>query len=256
MDKLSVNFGVEILTLVEGYVSTEVDARLSFDTEATLERAHNIIALYEAAGETRERGRKSGGDDGFRRESCDCGGTAGGLRRGCVLVFCCLCSCELLFSYNDGIESRTLLWGLQVVDTEDMSTLLFRSPYARALRPRHSCSGTIIELSPFLSGALRFDALAPAVLVRMPSKSYQLLVVFNELHRHGVRINRRRQVSHSHQDRQYVGGHQGLRDPSEGGHLLQPDPALRPASGAESGTTGALVVVTATCARAFFRTRR
>ena len=52
MDKLSVNFGVEILTLVEGYVSTEVDARLSFDTEATLERAHNIIALYEAAGET------------------------------------------------------------------------------------------------------------------------------------------------------------------------------------------------------------
>ena len=51
MDKLSVNFGVEILSLVEGYVSTEVDARLSFDTEATLERAHNIIALYKAAGE-------------------------------------------------------------------------------------------------------------------------------------------------------------------------------------------------------------
>lgn len=51
MDKLSVNFGVEILTLVKGYVSTEVDARLSFDTDATLERAHNIIALYEAAGE-------------------------------------------------------------------------------------------------------------------------------------------------------------------------------------------------------------
>ena len=55
MDKLSVNFGVEILTLVKGYVSTEVDARLSFDTEATLERAHNIIALYAAAGETREQ---------------------------------------------------------------------------------------------------------------------------------------------------------------------------------------------------------
>lgn len=55
MDKLSVNFGVEILTLVKGYVSTEVDARLSFDTEATLERAHNIIDLYQAAGETRGR---------------------------------------------------------------------------------------------------------------------------------------------------------------------------------------------------------
>lgn len=54
MDKLSVNFGVEILTLVKGYVSTEVDARLSFDTEATLERARNIIALYEAAGKEAE----------------------------------------------------------------------------------------------------------------------------------------------------------------------------------------------------------
>ncbi|CAM9672725.1 unnamed protein product, partial [Hapterophycus canaliculatus] len=59
MDKLSVNFGVEILTLVKGYVSTEVDARLSFDTEATLERARNIIALYETAGETkRERDKE------------------------------------------------------------------------------------------------------------------------------------------------------------------------------------------------------
>lgn len=56
MDKLSVNFGVEILTLVKGYVSTEVDARLSFDTEATLARARNIISLYEAAGERRYRG--------------------------------------------------------------------------------------------------------------------------------------------------------------------------------------------------------
>lgn len=59
MDKLSVNFGVEILTLVKGYVSTEVDARLSFDTEATLERARNIIALYENAGEAERVGRHS-----------------------------------------------------------------------------------------------------------------------------------------------------------------------------------------------------
>ncbi|CAN0501159.1 unnamed protein product, partial [Ectocarpus sp. 8 AP-2014] len=55
MDKLSVNFGVEILTLVKGYVSTEVDARLSFDTEATLARARNIISLYEAAGVDKSR---------------------------------------------------------------------------------------------------------------------------------------------------------------------------------------------------------
>ena len=64
MDKLSVNFGVEILTLVKGYVSTEVDARLSFDTEATLERAHNIIALYEAAGDTGNRGHGHGSLEG------------------------------------------------------------------------------------------------------------------------------------------------------------------------------------------------
>lgn len=59
MDKLSVNFGVEILTLVKGYVSTEVDARLSFDTDATLTRARNIISLYEAAGETLLGGRRN-----------------------------------------------------------------------------------------------------------------------------------------------------------------------------------------------------
>lgn len=55
MDKLSVNFGVEILKLVKGYVSTEVDARLSFDTEGTLKRAYNIISLYEAAGVDKNR---------------------------------------------------------------------------------------------------------------------------------------------------------------------------------------------------------
>ncbi|CAN0289419.1 unnamed protein product, partial [Discosporangium mesarthrocarpum] len=51
MDKLSVNFGLEILTIVPGYVSTEVDARLSFDTDATLAKARKIITLYKAAGE-------------------------------------------------------------------------------------------------------------------------------------------------------------------------------------------------------------
>lgn len=51
MDKLSVNFGVEILKIVPGYVSTEVDARLSYDAEATVAKARNIISLYESAGE-------------------------------------------------------------------------------------------------------------------------------------------------------------------------------------------------------------
>ena len=55
MDKLAVNFGLEILKIVPGRVSTEVDARLSFDTEASVKKAHELIALYEEAGISRER---------------------------------------------------------------------------------------------------------------------------------------------------------------------------------------------------------
>jgi len=50
MDKLAVNFGVEILKIVPGRVSTEIDARLSFDTEATVKKAREIIALYKEQG--------------------------------------------------------------------------------------------------------------------------------------------------------------------------------------------------------------
>ncbi len=55
MDKLAVNFGLKILKIVPGRVSTEVDARLSFDTEATIRKAHEIIQLYENAGISCER---------------------------------------------------------------------------------------------------------------------------------------------------------------------------------------------------------
>ncbi|MVW71636.1 transaldolase [Bordetella sp. 15P40C-2] len=54
-DRLLVAFGREILNIVPGRVSTEVDARLSFDTRATVERGRALIALYEAAGIPRER---------------------------------------------------------------------------------------------------------------------------------------------------------------------------------------------------------
>lgn len=50
MDRLLVRFGREILTLIPGRVSTEVDARLSFDTEASIARAERIIELYQAEG--------------------------------------------------------------------------------------------------------------------------------------------------------------------------------------------------------------
>ena len=55
VDQVLVRFGLEILALVPGRVSTEVDARLAFDCAATVARAHRIIALYEAAGIARER---------------------------------------------------------------------------------------------------------------------------------------------------------------------------------------------------------
>lgn len=55
MEKLAVNFGREILKHVQGRVSTEVDASLSFDVEGSLAKAHRLIALYEQAGVARER---------------------------------------------------------------------------------------------------------------------------------------------------------------------------------------------------------
>jgi len=50
MDKLSVTFGAEILKLVPGRVSTEIDARLSFDTEATIAKARHLAGLYREIG--------------------------------------------------------------------------------------------------------------------------------------------------------------------------------------------------------------
>ena len=50
MDRLLVRFGCEILSIIPGRVSTEVDARLSFDTSATVTRAERIIELYQAEG--------------------------------------------------------------------------------------------------------------------------------------------------------------------------------------------------------------
>jgi transaldolase len=55
VDRVLVRFGCEILGVVPGRVSTEVDARLSFDTAASIARAHRLIRLYEAVGVKRER---------------------------------------------------------------------------------------------------------------------------------------------------------------------------------------------------------
>jgi transaldolase len=55
VDRVLVRFGLEILKVVPGRVSTEVDARLSFDTAATIARAQRLIAMYEAAGIGRDR---------------------------------------------------------------------------------------------------------------------------------------------------------------------------------------------------------
>ena len=55
LDVLAVNFGLEILKIVPGRVSTEVDARLSFNTEKTIEKARKLIALYKTAGIDKNR---------------------------------------------------------------------------------------------------------------------------------------------------------------------------------------------------------
>ena len=55
MDKLAVAFGTEITKIVPGYVSTEVDARLSFDTISTIQKARDLISMYEEVGVSKER---------------------------------------------------------------------------------------------------------------------------------------------------------------------------------------------------------
>lgn len=55
LDRVFVNFGLEILKIVPGRVSTEVDARLSFDVEGSIRKARHIISLYEEAGIDRKR---------------------------------------------------------------------------------------------------------------------------------------------------------------------------------------------------------
>ena len=54
-DKLSVLIGLEILKIVPGRISTEVDARLSFDTQASIAKAHKLIAMYNEAGISNDR---------------------------------------------------------------------------------------------------------------------------------------------------------------------------------------------------------
>jgi transaldolase len=55
LDRLTVDFGIEILKIVPGRVSTEVDARLSYDTKKSIDRAHSLIKLYETNGISRQR---------------------------------------------------------------------------------------------------------------------------------------------------------------------------------------------------------
>jgi transaldolase len=54
-DRLAIGFGLQILQIVPGRVSTEVDARLSYDTQATIHKARYLISQYEQAGISRER---------------------------------------------------------------------------------------------------------------------------------------------------------------------------------------------------------
>lgn len=55
MDKLAVSFGAEISKIVPGYMSTEVDARLSFDTEGSIAKARELIQMYSEVGIDKSR---------------------------------------------------------------------------------------------------------------------------------------------------------------------------------------------------------
>ncbi|GAB3917914.1 hypothetical protein GCM10029976_002760 [Kribbella albertanoniae] len=73
-DKLAVNIGLEILKLVPGRISTEVDARLSYDTEASIAKAKRLIKLYNDAGISNDRILNQ---TGFYLAGYPCCGTAG-----------------------------------------------------------------------------------------------------------------------------------------------------------------------------------
>ncbi len=55
IDRLLINFGKKILSIIPGRVSTEVDARLSFDVQGSIDKAHSLIQMYEQEGIARER---------------------------------------------------------------------------------------------------------------------------------------------------------------------------------------------------------
>jgi transaldolase len=55
VDQLAITFGIELANIVPGYISTEVNADLSFDTKATVEKAHEIINNYEQSGIKKNR---------------------------------------------------------------------------------------------------------------------------------------------------------------------------------------------------------
>ncbi len=72
MDRLCVSFGCEILKLIPGRVSTEVDAQLSFDASASVNKARQLIALYADAGIDRDRIliKLASTWEGFRLHAC------------------------------------------------------------------------------------------------------------------------------------------------------------------------------------------
>jgi transaldolase len=93
MDHLAVNFGRRILEIVPGRVSTEVDARLSFDTEASIAKARHLIALYE-----------EGGGIGRERILIKLGSTWEGIRAAEILEREGIhCNLTLLFSFAQAI---------------------------------------------------------------------------------------------------------------------------------------------------------
>lgn len=77
-DRLFVDFGLEILKIVPGRVSTEVDARLSFDTEASVRKARKLIVLYNSSGTINQRGHPLQSDVTVFYASGNCLRSSGG----------------------------------------------------------------------------------------------------------------------------------------------------------------------------------
>ena len=147
VDRLLVRFGTEILSIIPGRVSTEVDARLSFDEDASFTRAERIIELYQAAGVSPERVliKVASTWEGIRaaerlqKRGINCNLTL--LFSFCQAVACGQAKVQLIIDRNAGVGAETPLRTVKLVDGKRVKIWLRSVVSATSTRVYHVTTG-------------------------------------------------------------------------------------------------------------------